>query len=383
MRAVLTPTGSRAEAFDFCQTYIQRQKINEPITWIIVDDGQKPVIPNVTRSDIQTVYIRPEHIWKPDDNTQGANLLVGLEAAIELGGDKLMLTVWEDDDWYHEDWLETIFGALSGYDMVGEVKARYYNVRSRRYKQLSNYRHASLRTTAVTGAGIAAFKDCLQIPARFYDLKLWDKLIKKRLFDWQLTTGIKGLPGRSGLAPGHEDNHGSHDNDLVKLRQWIGEDAEFYRKFYQPPQEEFKMPKNTMMVALEDFKYGERGRVSESDVFELRANDEEVFFKSRNRARDATREEIDAFFKSSSGGDELSNRRARKKPANRKPRKKRGFAVENSADMVVTETKAQEDDSSADVNDASKENDTSMDLGTSALGNGSDGFSESDKTTGE
>jgi len=233
MRAVLTPTGARPEALFLCQAYLARQNLSEPITWIVVDDGPEAATIGLKSPKIETIHLRPEPFWEPGQNTQGRNLLHGLEYATAVAGNELMLTVWEDDDWYHPDWLETVFDHLPSCEMIGEIKCRYYNVRSRRFKQLSNHRHAALRATAVRGAGVEAFRECLQIPDRFYDLRLWKAPVSRKLYDWGMTTGIKGLPGRAGLAPGHDDEHGSIDRDMHQLRRWIGEDAELYSRFYK------------------------------------------------------------------------------------------------------------------------------------------------------
>ena len=297
MRAILTPTGARPDAFKLCQIYLARQIIKEPVVWIVIDDGPEPSEIILKHPKIEIVYLRPSSLWRPGVITHRTNLLEGLRYAMARGGPDLKLTFWEDDDWYPSDWVEKIFNALEGFDIVGETRCRYYNVRTRRHKTLNNLHHAALRTTAISAGGIDALLKLLEkVPERqdkviYYDLQLWKVSLKKRLYDFGLTTGIKGLPGRPGQAPGHDDKHGSIDANMSRLSLWIGKDVDNYTPFFKK-EAIMATAKNEIMIALCDFPYGERGEIKEGQAFELRNNAEKTGFIRLGRARALNADEL-------------------------------------------------------------------------------------------
>lgn len=253
MITVITPTGERPEAFTLAQSMLQRQTYDGPLTWVVVDDGRQPVPVTLRRRDWRVVQVRPEPHWEPGQNTQGRNLRAGLEAY--AGG---WLTVWEDDDYYAPDWLERIM-AQPG-DLVGEGGSRWYNVRYRTWGQLNNYSHCSLRATAMRGRAVEAFLAVLEHPQRYYDFELWAAFDgAKHVTHTKLTVGLKGLPGRPGIAEGH-DGKGDWDSSGRRLRDWIGEDAEQYVKFYRGPPP-MKADERTYLV-LKPFKRYRAGDVA-------------------------------------------------------------------------------------------------------------------------
>lgn len=171
------------------------------------------------------IVIRPYPLWRPGENTQARNLLKGLEG-IDPNG---LLTIFEDDDWYAPDWLTTIAAELEHAELVGEHRARYYNVEQRRGRQLVNTGHASLCSTAMRGAALRDFADACRSRPRFIDLELWRRPRGRRLFGGHRVVGIKGLPGRGGIGMGHDpDFKGEADTSGDLLRHWIGEDAGVY-----------------------------------------------------------------------------------------------------------------------------------------------------------
>jgi endogenous inhibitor of DNA gyrase (YacG/DUF329 family) len=112
---------------------------------------------------------------------------------------------------------------------VGECRARYYNVATRRGQQLHNNQHASLCSTAMRGMAIETFRWACEQRTKFIDLELWRKGRSRYLFGGGRVCGIKGMPGRGGIGMGHAaDFSGTHDPDGRILREWIGDDAELY-----------------------------------------------------------------------------------------------------------------------------------------------------------
>jgi hypothetical protein len=222
---LLTATGARPEAFALCERWMAAQTYDGPVTWIIVDDGPEPTPVHPSPLGWLQVVVRPAPFWRPGDNTQARNLLKGLDAV----DPKHPLVIIEDDDHYRADWLETVVRELAKAELVGECRARYYNIAQRKGRQLRNEGHASLCSTAMRGGALATFRLACQRAPKFIDLELWRRHRSRHLFVGYRVVGIKGLPGRGGIGMGHRDDfRGEYDPDGALLRQWVGDDARFY-----------------------------------------------------------------------------------------------------------------------------------------------------------
>lgn len=262
MLTVVTPTGERPDAFALCERMMARQTYAGPVRWIVVDDGARETVMGSLAANWTRIVLRPDPPWRPGENTQGRNLTAALDAAALLRqpDEALRIAIVEDDDWYDPRWLETLDARLDGADMAGESHARYYNVRGRIAADLGNEFHASLRASAVAGAGIEALRRVIALRAPYFDWAMWrDPAPVKTLFKTRLTVGLKGLPGRAGLAAGHQRMRGARDRDLAILREWIGADADWYAPFY----EEDAMTETTVpMIARKLRRYGTRRLVA-------------------------------------------------------------------------------------------------------------------------
>lgn len=252
MLTILTPTGERPEAFALCQKQLARQSYAGLVRWVVIDDGEVQSSITLRRENWTVEVIRPKPFWKSGENTQGRNLKAGLE---RVGPDDL-LTVWEDDDWYHPDWLSTVVENAPRAELIGERFARYYNAHYRKWKRLSNDEHASLRCSAMRGSAIETFRKILETPHRYYDLRLWMTHKDRALFDTELTLGMKGLPGRPGIAEGHDGLKGQEDPEGTALRRMIGEDADWYLPFYK----EIRMS-DKQLIVIKPFRYNKRNWV--------------------------------------------------------------------------------------------------------------------------
>lgn len=226
MLTLLTATGARPAAWALCERWMARQAYAGPVRWVIVDDGPQPQPVTFRRDGWQLVVVRPSPHWAPGQNTQARNLLKGLAA---VGADE-RLAIIEDDDWYAPDWLTTVDRELDRAELVGEHRARYYNVQQRRGRQLANTGHASLCSTAMRGSALQDFADACRARPKFIDLELWRRARGRHLFGGHRVVGIKGLPGRGGIGMGHDAAfNGQADPDGALLRSWVGSDAEAYR----------------------------------------------------------------------------------------------------------------------------------------------------------
>jgi hypothetical protein len=205
---------------------MERQTYQGDVHWIIVDDGEEQQPIDFDRPGWTLSVIMPTPKWKQGDNTQARNLTEGLR----LVGEKDRLVIIEDDDSYHPDWLATVDHWLNKADLVGEKRARYYNVKNKKYRQLHNEQHASLCCTAMKGKAIQAFAKELKPSIQFIDLHLWNTFGGSSvLYDSKMVVGIKGTPGRGGIGMGHRgDFQGKIDLDGSILRQWTGTNADLY-----------------------------------------------------------------------------------------------------------------------------------------------------------
>lgn len=225
MLQVLTPTGARPEAFRFCQRWAAAQDYAAEIHWIIVDDGPVPLVVQEMPSNWDVTVLRPKPFWEIGQNTQCRNMLKGLQ----LVNDKFPLVIWEDDDYYAKDWLTTVSQYLKDFDLVGETRARYYNLTLKSGREFDNMRHASLCSTGLKGPLVAVLERICSKNVKFVDMKLWTYAAQKMLFPSHRVVGIKGLPGRTGIGVGHSPRfNGVADPTGKLLRSWLGDDASAY-----------------------------------------------------------------------------------------------------------------------------------------------------------
>ena len=226
MLTLLTATGCRPLAWEISEKLAIRQTFSDPVRWIIVDDGKQAQPITFKKTNWELVVVRPQPYWQFGQNTQARNLAEGMKLISE--NDRVV--VWEDDDSYHPDWLVTVDHWLNKADLVGEKRARYYNVRTKKYRQLQNDQHASLCCTAMKGKAIQAFVKELKAGVQFIDINLWKHFGGSRaLYDSKMVVGIKGTPGRNGIGMGHKnDFQGKIDLDGSILRQWTNTNADLY-----------------------------------------------------------------------------------------------------------------------------------------------------------
>lgn len=226
---LLTPTGGRPECLELLAGYIDAQDYSGAMTWIVVDDV-KPAspVPSV-RSGITVDVVTPHYSWKPGQNTQAQSILVGLSTIQE---EVAKVLVFEDDDVYLPGHVSNMVKHLGACDLVGEKKAKYYNVRSGRYREFNGGRHCALASTALKGAAI----DCLRrvcVPGKtFIDSRLWREYQgpKKRL-NTSNVVGVKGMPGRPGIGVGHRTTFGRADIGK-QFAKSVGPDiAKHYERF--------------------------------------------------------------------------------------------------------------------------------------------------------
>ena len=223
--SLVTCTGARPEAFALCERWMRRQTAPWH-QWIVVDDCL-PITPTLCDQE----RVQPWPAWEPGRITLGRNLLAAFE---RVTGDAVV--VIEDDDWYSPEYLRATSAALEQSPLVGEGFARYYNVRTRGYIEQPNYQHASLSSTAWRHDLTPRIADIIKATNEpWYDIRLWHALRGiGRVLSSRLVVSIKGMPGRGGIGVGHHAGACRvRDPQCLKLREWIGDDAEVYEQYWR------------------------------------------------------------------------------------------------------------------------------------------------------
>lgn len=153
----------------------------------------------------------------------------GYELAKKEGCDWVI--VWEDDDAYHRQHIETIL-TCSQFDFVGYQDTIYYNIKNRTYDTIRHAGRASLFCTAFRVSALEGYR----WPADntvFLDINLWSWARQKRkkikMLSGNPNTGIKGHGFGKAGGKGHRMTMRRKDDDLSFLRSRVDDKGfQFY-----------------------------------------------------------------------------------------------------------------------------------------------------------
>ena len=234
MITLITPTGSRPQAFELCKKFIMRQTYKGPIQWIVVYDSKEaPDMSNFNKLKTEVEIVKGPKEWREGINTQRFNMDTALN---HVKGEYVF--IWEDDDWYAPDYIERYIWFMSKYDIVGECNNKYYNIERKSFKEWRNVQHASLCSTGLKKSKLAVLDRAVNSGELFFDIALWRMAKAERhnailIAELGLNVGMKGLPGRLGIGGGHRpDTEGfiKDDKDCNVLKSWIGDDHVLYKE---------------------------------------------------------------------------------------------------------------------------------------------------------
>jgi hypothetical protein len=243
MIVLITPTGSRAEQFKLCASFMRRQTYKGKVVWIIVDDAY-PVTTNGVgegfKDDWTIVKVYPTPIWR-GQNTQSRNIAAGIDALLSNFPEEIeAVFMIEDDDYYRPNYLERMMSRFGSYKVLGEMNTIYYNVFYRSYFVNRNTSHVSLFQLAFRPEMIPLFKTCYN--ERFIDFKFYEKLHAQGFVsrgevgffnEGNLAIGMKGMPGRAGIGAGHGRLMNMlPDQRMDYLKSQIQDDAKLYEGYY-------------------------------------------------------------------------------------------------------------------------------------------------------
>jgi hypothetical protein len=219
--------------------FMRRQTYTGKVCWIIVDDCEPRTTDFITdafRPDWTVLKVYPLPLWRAGQNTQGRNLAAGINCMLANVPRKDIEAVYiiEDDDWYSAGYLEAMRQRIQGYWLAGETHTVYYNVYFRRWHENQNAEWGSLFQTVFTLDALPQFKRLYA--EKFIDFVLFRMVAEhKNIFrSWpKLAIGIKGIKGRAGIGAGHQfTTYLIPDTDLLKLKEFIGDDVKYYTGYW-------------------------------------------------------------------------------------------------------------------------------------------------------
>ena len=231
--ALITPTGARPTQIALCANWMRNQAYDGEVVWIVVDDA----LPHSTdfieidfRPNWQIRKVYPLPVWEVGQNTQARNISAGLNALFGMYRKDEITAIFiiEDDDYYSPRYLQRMVGYSAVADLWGELCTVYYNVATRHWLRNMNRFHSSLFQTAFTPAAIPWLEQCWR--EKYIDCRFFHLVPRKHLFmDGDLSVGIKGQAGRSGIGMGHQHLMSyKHDPLGVALYDLIGDDVKHY-----------------------------------------------------------------------------------------------------------------------------------------------------------
>ena len=111
MLSVLTPTRNRASRFPLAVECMRRQTWTNPVEWIIVEDGEQDIRSLLTDlpENVVVRYVRLDGV-EPIGTKR--NKCVDLATAP-------ILVFWDDDDFYHAEYLAETYTALAEQTLYG------------------------------------------------------------------------------------------------------------------------------------------------------------------------------------------------------------------------------------------------------------------------
>lgn len=250
MIQAITCTRNREVAFKQCIQYMVNQTLL-PDWWVIVSENRYAydymhMFGNSIRTVGNNLYckfggmnvvvvirsllpVEPHH-------TVNLNMLAGLSMC-SMGRDDSLI-IFEDDDWYHREYIAKCAKALKTYHVHGQANNIYLNFCDMTIRQFDNRLHSSLASTALCGNLIpllmAAHSESLyqQINKNgeeFADLLFWQNIHRRfcdiaYLSPETLVIGIKGFGNHAAL------DRGAQWRPIKDLSLFLPiNDSEFYK----------------------------------------------------------------------------------------------------------------------------------------------------------
>jgi hypothetical protein len=203
---------------------------------LIPDRNDRPDFLNHCLSMIRKQTLKVNHIQlvnypartKDFDLTQRVRF--GVEVLKEAGCDCIL--IMENDDWYSEDYIETMVNAWVNEnkpDIFGTEYTFYYHLHKRAYNLLEHKSRASLMNTLISSSAVIKFPPDNEV---YLDLFLWKELKGKTFKPIKpIALGIKHGVGLCGGNGHNSMRYKNEDQNLTVLKNFVDSDSfQFYKK---------------------------------------------------------------------------------------------------------------------------------------------------------
>lgn len=231
---IITPTKNRPECMKVLSVLIDKQTV-KPKQWIIVDDGDMPL---QTPQFSYITHIRRQPLSSDPCHTITLNMLEALKYIAFP-----VVLIFEDDDWYREDYAEQMLSALEGATIAGNRPTIHYNLKYRQYVILQKVEKACWCKTGfhIELVGLIKKEIYRDLNWSLIDMPIWKEAKLKYSYAFLDSTdpihiGFKGMPGQVGNPGMHQrmtkpNRYAESDNDFINLKKWIGKDFELYEQY--------------------------------------------------------------------------------------------------------------------------------------------------------
>lgn len=206
---VIVPTrNNRPEFLKQCRKYIARQTY--PVKQVVVVDYPQKTLPH----DLAERY------------QYGFSQIIHCDVVFLI----------EDDDWYRADYIERMVERWEFHgkpDIYGISDSLYYHLFSQRFWHSEHPGRASAYSTMIKANAVI---DWARLDPLWMDIGIWEQLkgVAEQL-PHRIAVGIKhgigdcgGVGHYAGFYERRDPRGISHDHDFAQLKEWIGDDLEFY-----------------------------------------------------------------------------------------------------------------------------------------------------------
>lgn len=212
------------------------------IVLITPDRNDRPELLEHCKYQMQRQTVKAEHLIINYEATPGVVDIVprvkeGIRQAKELGADHLLII--ENDDYYPDNYVETMLKCLKRFGIVGCDRTIYYSLQ---YNCLKIMAHPGRSSLFLTGLEIACMKHFPwpEDTMLYFDIYLWQKIAARRGYAHFPSPPV-GMKHGSGFTPGNFHNGVVNGRAMKGMmpdpdRKWLRshirkESFEFYEQF--------------------------------------------------------------------------------------------------------------------------------------------------------
>lgn len=273
----------------------QVSTMNVTVGVVVPTRGDRPLFVERAKLMISRQTFAPDHlcILDQDSGMEGVDLAwryrTGFADLFEKGCD--VAICWEDDDWYANDFIETMVNQwfIAGKpEVFGIGESIYYNIFSNKYAVFNHHGRASMMATLVTNAVLRLKWD---LSDAYLDAFLWKSLRGKTFLPQKpIAIGIKHGMGLCG-GGGHTHDwarYTQHDPGFQKLCEFTGPDSVFYKAVaridnYEITNRQYgnSRPVVTILTRMHGNRRPQGFALNQASIKKLKGSFEQIFIKDK------------------------------------------------------------------------------------------------------